>query len=104
MVGEVPMNAQTEFASWPAWHQERALLMHRIFMNVERRIKNGVAIPRVFDAPSRYHRRRFYQCDPSKRRHFAAGTLMQHFYWWRKHGRVPEALGLGYRSWNKGTT
>jgi len=87
----------------PKWQRERLRRLHRNFLSVERRLESGQKLGRAIGWFAWWYKneRRFYRCDPDRRIHFAAKTLIMLLYRWRDGGRQPGALALHFRGPSK---
>lgn len=92
--GEVPTSGTPIFQR--PWMRERAQLLHKLFVRVERRRKQGWSLNKALVAFARYWDGRSYRADSRIRVRLALSTLRVLFYEWVQGGRTEEALCLHF--------
>jgi hypothetical protein len=90
------------FGDISRWQIERASLLQRGCVSVERRAMNHGCTERAAIARlARTFRARHYRSVPSRRIRLSGGRLATLFYRWKRSGRTPAAFALHYRCVNQ---
>lgn len=82
------------------WQRERARRLHRVCTAIESAQQAGKPLRVALRYSVRSARHAHYRSEPSRAIHLSRPTIIRAYYTWRKHGRNPHALALGYRSAN----
>jgi hypothetical protein len=77
--------------------RERARLLHRICVAIQKRRDAGRSLKDAMAQPSWYWSKpRFYRCDNTRRVRLGRGSVVRFYYLWRANGRSSEVFKLGY--------
>lgn len=79
------------------WMKERARLLHRICLAIQRRRDAGRSLKDAMKQPAWYFsKERFYRCDRARRIQLGRGSLVRFYYLWLASGKSPSAFRLAY--------